>query len=451
MRQLQPVLWTKGVLLSPQHLQTQDRFLEDVLEFQLSSLTAYPWGFSRLEIDREALAGGAFAISAAAGILPDGLLFDIPAADPAAPPRPLDDCWEPDQQTLDIFLAIPEYRPGGYNVSAASKDRNTRYTAEVLLRRDENTGLSEKPIQVARKNLRLLTEGESLEGSSSMRVARVVRSATGGYQLDPRFVPPVVDISASEYLLAIARRLVEILSAKSTALSGTRRQKNQSLAEFSISDVASFWLLYTVNGHLPQFRHLFEVRRGHPLQLYQAMLALAGALTTFSTTIQPRLLPSYDHEDLSACFTDLDLKLRELLETVVPSNCVSLPLRQVQPLVHATAIDQERYFQAVQMYLAVSADSSQADLLRKTPQLLKLSSHDDVERLIRQALPGVGLTHVASPPSAVPVKQSHHYFLLNRSGPEWDAVVRARNLAAYLPADVQNPQMELVIVLPPQK
>jgi len=56
MRQMQPVLWTKGVLLSPQHLQTQDRFLEDLIQFQLSGLTYCPWGFHRLEIDHEALA-----------------------------------------------------------------------------------------------------------------------------------------------------------------------------------------------------------------------------------------------------------------------------------------------------------------------------------------------------------------------------------------------------------
>ena len=48
MRQMQPVLWTKGVLLSPQHLQTQDRFLEDLIQFQLSGLTYCPWGFHRL-------------------------------------------------------------------------------------------------------------------------------------------------------------------------------------------------------------------------------------------------------------------------------------------------------------------------------------------------------------------------------------------------------------------
>jgi type VI secretion system protein ImpJ len=449
MRQLQPVLWTKGVLLNPQHLQTQDRFLEDVIDFQLSNLVVYPWGFSRLEIDREALGGGALAISAAAGILPDGLLFDMPGADSPPPPRPLEGCWEPDQQTLDVYLTIPEYRPGGYNVSVTSRDRNTtRYAAEVLMRRDENTGLSEKPIQVARKNFRLLVEGESLDGSSVLRVARLVRGATGSYQLDSRFVPPLIDISANEYLLAIARRLVEILSAKSGALSGTRRQKNQSLADFSISDVASFWLLYTINGHLPRFRHLFETRRGHPAALYESMISLAGALTTFSTTIHPRMLPAYEHENLSACFTDLDEKLRLLLETVVPSNCVSLPLKLVQPSIYATAVDQDRYFGAPQIYLAVSAESNQADLLRKTPNLVKVGSHDSIDRLIRQALPGLGLTYVANPPSAVPVKLSHHYFLLSRSGPEWEAVVRARTVAVYVPAEVPSPQMELVLILP---
>ncbi len=312
MRQLQPVLWTKGVLLTPQHLQTQDRFLEDLIQFQLSALTFLPWGLYRLEIDREALSGGTFAISMAGGILPDGLLFDIPEADPTPAPKLLEDCWEPDQESLDVYLAVPEYRYGGYNVSPGQADASTRYLAEVLQKRDENTGLAEKPIQVARKNLRLLVEGESLEGMSALRIARVLRQSTGDYELDNRYAPPLIDISASDYLLAIARRLVEILSAKSTAISSMRRQKNQSLAEFGVADVANFWLLYTVNTYMPQMRHLFETRRGHPAELYSVMLGLAGALTTFSTTIHPRDLPAYDHSELS-------VGVGSMKNTLVPS------------------------------------------------------------------------------------------------------------------------------------
>ena len=450
MRQMQPVLWTKGVLLTPQHLQTQDRFLEDLVQFQLSALTFCPWGFRVLEVDRDALAGGAVALAAATGIFPDGLLFEMPEADALPAPRPLDGCWEPDQETLDVYLAIPEYRPGGYNVSVTT-DRATRYQADVLVRRDENTGLSEKPIQVARKNFRLLVQGEALEGSTVLRVARLRRSAAGECQLDARFVPPLVDISASEYVVGIARRLVEVLAARSSALAGTRRQKNQSLADFGITDVASFWLLYTINSHFPQLRHIFETRRGHPAELYGAMVGLAGALTTFSSVLHPRALPAYDHDDLSRCFTELDRQLRELLETVVPVNCVSLPLQQTRPSMHAVALDDDRYLRAPQLYLAVSSEGRPTDVLQKTPQLVKVSSADHVERLVRQALPGVGMTHVPTPPSAVPVKLDYHYFRLDTSGASWDAIVRDRNLAANVPADIPNPRLELVIVLPAKR
>jgi type VI secretion system protein ImpJ len=448
MRQLQPVLWTKGVLLTPQHLQTQDRFLEDLLEMQLSALTFCPWGFQRLSVDREALAGGALAISQAAGIMGDGLLFEIPGADPAPPPRPLEASWQPDQQSLDIYLAIPEQRLNGLNVSSGQRDRNTRFLAEVLLRRDENTGLAEKPLVVARKNFRLLVEGEAIEGHTTLPVARVIRSSTGSYQLDPEFVPPLVDIAASEYLMAIARRLVELLSAKSSALADRRRHKNQSLAEFGVADVANFWLLYTVNTHLPDIRHIFEVRRGHPSELYATMLALAGTLTTFSPTVHPRDLPAYDHVNLSRCFGQLDEKLRLLLETVVPANYVSLPMRVVRPAVYASALERDEYLAADGWYLAISAELDQAKLIRAVPELVKVSSADHIEHLIKQALPGLPLTHIPSPPGAIPVKTGYQYFRVAKTGAEWQSITRARNVAAYVPGDCPNPQLELLVVLP---
>src|SRR5208283_4842983 len=115
-----------------------------------------------------------------------------------------------------------------------------------------------------------LVEGENRDGSSTLRVARVQRSETGTFQLDPRFVPPLVDFAANDRLVSIARRLVEILTARSSAISGMRRQKNQSLADFTAADIANFWLLYSVNTAFPAFRHLFETRRGHPEALYAA-------------------------------------------------------------------------------------------------------------------------------------------------------------------------------------
>jgi len=451
---MQPVLWTKGLLLDPQHLQYQDRHLRDVMEFRIRSLTFRPWGFSRLDIDRESLGGGVFALSAAAGLFPDGLLFESPESDPAPEPLPLGDLWDDDRASLDVMLAVPERRWGGVNVSldTDASSRNTRYEAEFVMRRDENTGANERPIQVARKNLRLLTEADALDGYSLLRVARILRAATGEFQLEPHFVPPLIDITASDYCLAIARRLVELLSAKSATLSGMRRERRRGLADFGVSDVANFWLLYTVNSHLLTFRHIYETRRGHPGRMYEAMLALAGALTTFSASIRPADLPLYDHSDLSNCLTALDEAVRELLETVIPANYVTLPLQLTGMSVYATALDQDRYLAASEMYLAISASELKADeLLAKVPQLIKVSSADRMDELIKRALPGIELRHIPRAPSGLPVKLDYYYFRLDRTGPEWAAVRGARNLAAYTPSEIPDPRLELVIVLPPEE
>ncbi|SPE38466.1 conserved hypothetical protein [Candidatus Sulfopaludibacter sp. SbA3] len=448
MKRLQPVIWTKGTFLSPQHLQIQDRFLENLLQFHLESLSFRPWGFASLSISQEALSAGSFGISAATGILPDGLLFEIPGSDAAPAPKQLADCFEPDQTTLDLHLAVPQYRERGLNVATSPREGGARYRAEVELFRDENTGLSEKPVQVARKNLRLLAEGEALDGYSTLRLARVRRTEAGTFQLDPRFVPTLLNFNASDYLVSIARRLVEILTARSSSIAGMRRQKNQSLADFTAADIANFWLLYTINTAFPVFRHLFETRGGHPEALYSAMLSLAGALTTFSPTIHPRDLPAYDHEALGTCFTELDEKLRLLLETVVPSNFVSLPLKLVQPSIYAASIDNDKYLVNTKMYLAVNAEASQAEIVGKTPPLVKVCSANHIEHLVRNALPGVPLTYVPAPPSAIPMKLNFQYFSLSQSGVAWEAVQRARNLAAYVPGDLPNPQLELIILLP---
>jgi type VI secretion system protein ImpJ len=446
MKSLQPVIWSKGTFLTPQHLQMQDRFIESSLLFRLEALNFRPWGFQRLQLDYAKLAAGTFAITSATGILPDGLLFDMPNADPVPPSKPLADAFEPDEDTVDIYMAIPVHRERGINVAVNQIESNARYSVQTVALRDENSGLSERPIQVARKNVRFLLKGEIREGTTALCAGRIKRTKAGMYQADSSFVPPLIDYTASEYLVSIVRRLVEILSAKSSQLAGARRQKNVTLASFTASDIPNFWLLYTINSYFPWLNHLYESKTGHPESVFLAMLALAGALTTFSTDLQPRDFPLYDHDNLTYCFADLDEKLRLLLDTVIPSNYVALPLKLVQPSIYAVSIADEKYFNKTRMYLAINADVNQADLISKTPHLVKVGSAGHVEHLVRQALIGLTLTHVPSPPSSIPVKLNYQYFSLNQAGVAWEAIGRERNLAAYVPGDLPNPQLELIIL-----
>jgi type VI secretion system protein ImpJ len=333
------------------------------------------------------------------------------------------------------------------NVSVVPGPVRTHFLSQLQMVRDENTGSGEKPVQVARKNLQILADGENREGSVLLGFIRILRSETGTFQVDPAYIPPLIDIHAHPTLKRILSNMVELLVARSSQLSGTRRQKNQSLADFSASDVANFWLLYTINSHLPVLRHFLESTNIQPEVLFNELSDMAGALTAFSSKIAPKDLPTYNHERLGTCFTELDRLIRAMLETVVPSNFVALPLKLVRDTIYATSIDKDSYFQGSRFYLAISADIRDADLIDRSPQLLKACSATQLETLIRNALPGLRLQHVPTPPRSIPVKLRHQYFAIEQGGPVWESVQRARNFAVYAPAEILNPQMELVILL----
>jgi type VI secretion system protein ImpJ len=448
MRVLQPVLWSKGTFLTPQHLQAQDRFIESVLQFRVESLNFRPWGFTSLKLDHEALDGGMAGVKQASGLFPDGTPFEIPESDEAPKARPLAEFFAQGQTSVDVFLSIPEYRQNTLNVTAPGTTADARYVAEIKTWRDENNGVVERPVQVARRNLRVVVEGENRQGQVLLRMARIRKTEAETFEFDPAAVPAILNVKASDALTRMSRRLLEILSAKSSMLAALRRQKNQSLAEFTTGDIANFWLLYSVNQHLPLVRHIYESRGGHPEELWNTMASLASVLTTFSLEVQPKDLPVYDHDELGERFATLEERLLHLLETVVPSNFISLPLKLVRPSIYAATLNEDRYLRNTRMYLAVSAEVEEVELIQKGPHLIKVCSATHVEHLVRQALPGVTMLHQTSPPSSIPLKLNHQYFSLSQSGLAWEAIERARNIAAYVPGDFPNPTVELIILLP---
>ena len=448
MRQLQPVIWSKGTFLSAQHLQVQDRFIEDALRFRLQALSYRPYGFVELVLDRGALLEGQLICSRASGILPDGMPFSIPDSDPAPYSKGIADSFHPGAKSIDVFLAVPEFRHRGLNVSITEANAGTRFRATIEMYRDEVGGVAEKPVQIARKNFRLLTSAENLEGSTILPVARVERNENGMFTLDPAFVPPLLFFSASERLESVLRGLLEIMSAKSSLLSGMRRQKNQSLADFTASDIANFWLLYTVNSYFPLLNHYFQTKLVHPEELYSALLSLAGSLTAFSNQIQPQNFPDYDHDNLGECYGRVDTIIRTLLESVVPSNFVALSLRPLRNSIYGTPLADDNYFDNTRMYLAIQAETQPADVVNGVPRLVKLGSTNQIEMLVSQALPGVPLAHVSVPPSSLPIKMNYQYFSVDQNGAVWEGVKRARSLAAWVPNELPNPQMEILILLP---
>ena len=175
------------------------------------------------------------------------------------------------------------------------------------------------------------------------------------------------------------------------------------------------------------------------------MLSLGGALTTFSSHVDPLSFPRYTHDNLGGCVLELEAQLLELLRAVIPNRFVALPLRIVRDSIHVTEIEKDDHLNGG-AYLAIAADISAVELIARAPALLKACSAIHLETLIRQALPGVLLTHMPSPPAQIPVKLAYQYFRLDRSGPVWETIKRSRNFGVYVPSELANARLELVLI-----
>lgn len=448
MKHLSKVVWSEGMYLAPQHFQAQSRSFEDLIQFSTTSLWFEPYGFVDYQLDEAALQNGILALRFARGIFPDGLLFHMPAADQAPPERNISDLFSPTRESVIVSLAIAHDNPDGPNcavspsVMAASQ---FRFTSELVNLHDDNNGKDEQAIPVARKNIRFLLETERSEGLLQLPMARVIRDGSGRLAYDPSFIPPCLQVSANDRLMGMARRLIEILEEKSVSLSAIR--SGGIRAGFSSQEVASFWFVHTINSSLSVLRHLCLSERGHPEQLYLEMARLAGALCTFSMDSNPQDLPLYEHENLAGCFQALDAHIRAHLELVLPSNCISIPLKQSDRYFYEGEVKDQRCLGRSQWILAIRSAIGELDLIVRTQKLVKLCSGSLLREVVKTALPGLSLSHYAIPPSAVAPKVEFQYFGVSKSGKQWEEIVHSRQVGVYVPGEIPNPELELLVVV----
>jgi type VI secretion system protein ImpJ len=449
MKQLSKVVWSEGMHLGPHHFQVQGRFFEEVTHFQISNLWFEPYGLAGLELDAEALRNGTVALVHARGIFQDGLTFNIPESDPVPAARSISELFPPTSESLTVLLTVPPHKLGAANCAlTVEQDKGrTRYVAEEKTLPDDNTGLDEKALRLGRKNIRLLLETEDAGEMQALPIGRVKRDGSGNYIYDESFVPPCLQINASQTLMKMTRRLIEILQEKSATVALDGRGRGKFRAGLSAQEVSRFWFLHAVNSSLGPLRHMFVSPSAHPAELYTELLRLGGALCTFALDSHPQNLPLYKHLSLDQCFGELERHIRAHLELLAPSNCISVPLRPAGNYFYEGDVTDQRCLDRARWILAIQSAIGDAELITKTTQVVKFCSAQFVPQLVKRALPGMEMTHLPVPPAAVSPRVESQYFAISRTGPCWDHIAQTRRVGVYVPGDIPNPQVELLVVL----
>lgn len=185
------VIWTEGMGVSPVHFQQQDRHVDAQLRMRGAMLKPHAWGFTEFLIDEQYLSLGKVVLSKAAGMLPDGTLFEIGHGQP---PLSLD--IAPGLTGKRIMLALPMAVEGGAETrDEETSGLSTRYIRTPLRIRDHNAykekNSSETSILCGRFDMRLMFEEDSdLKGYVTMPVAHVVECRQDkSVLLDKEFMP----------------------------------------------------------------------------------------------------------------------------------------------------------------------------------------------------------------------------------------------------------------------
>jgi type VI secretion system protein ImpJ len=445
---LNKVIWTEGMYLAPHHFQAQSRFFESSVRFLTESFWQFSFGFLGLEIDQNELRRGFFQLHHLRGIMPDGLAFEISTPEDLPAGRDVAGLFPETGHPLVLFLAVRSYREGQQNVAAdGPPDVNPplRFRPSVTTLTDFNTGQDLKPVRLLKPNFRIVTDREKDSLDTVLPLARILRDGKGQYVLDQAYIPPSLRAAASPRLQFLLNRLLEILASKSRELS-QRRMRGSDPGGFQ-RELAEFWLLHSVNAAIPVLRLWKTGRSPHPMQIYLGLSQLAGTLCTFNTASDLSEIPAYDHLALGDCFAILDEHIQRHLELGLSANCVTIPLRRFQPLFFGASIDDPRCFGASRWVLALKAEGPETTLISQVPSRVKVSARDWIERVVRQAVPGVPLTWIPAPPSSVAARIGVLYFSVDREHALFDPIRKQGNIGVYVPAGIPAAEIELHVVL----
>ena len=431
------VVWQEGMFLRAQHFQQQDRYLEAVVRGRTAALRAHPWGVVEMAIDRDLLATGRFALSAAAGVFEDGTPFALPGEADHPPPLELPDS----ARNALVFLAIPVRQPGAVEI-AADGGTDGRYTLRGFEAYDTHSA-SPQPaeLQIGRLKLRYMLESEERSGWLTIGLARVVEvAADRRVTLDERWIAPALVCSAVPPLAGLLTEFSGMLNQRGEALAARRVAPGQR----GVAEVQDFLLLQTVNRWQKLLGHWADSGNVHPETFYATLLQMAGEFATYTeATRRPNAYPAYRHDDLQRSFAPVVADLRRSLSAVIEATAVPIPLQERRHGVRVGPIVDRTILRAASFVLCVQSEVPTESLRRLFPTQVKIGAVEQIRELVNVALPGIAVRPLPVAPRQIPFYAGASYFELDRNSPHWQHMQNSGGFAIHVSGDFPGLRIEL--------
>lgn len=413
MSRFSKVVWKEGLFLKPHHLQQADRYLEKLIAARTAQITPYPWGIVEMSFDQGQLRQGRLELEKISGILPDGLPFDAPHLSPL--PREID--VPEDAVGKTIWLTLPNMAQNARDVGL-EEDSATRYVQieEPDVADNSLASRSEETIEIAVPRMELALRDSAPEGYQSIKLGRIADVSDGTVvTLDQTEPPTGLVLECHRAYEGYLKSAVGSIEAKIEVL---ERYAADPTSGGGMQD-KDYLQLLVLNRSLPVLRHLQKLPYVHPERLYEALISLAGELTTFED--RERRVKDYGryrHDNPKDTFRPVVDDIRRLLSRDV-GRAIRLPLEDRKDNRFGAIVEDASLFASAAFIVEVKADLPLTQIQQQFPQFCKVGPASRMREIIVNNMPGIPLVHTPNPPSQIRVVAGHVYFLVDKMSPLW--------------------------------
>lgn len=446
------ILWGEGLFLRPQHFQLQDTYHEQRLNHTIRSTIPFAYGVQNIRYDETQLGTHVLALESVEMLWQDGEVYSAPARDLLPEPIQLDDLNL--RGEMLIYLALPILQANKKNVAHDEARQPSRYHSYLTETHDLFTDATPAEITLLRRRaefklIEVNTDpNHDLDGFLYLPIGKIKRQSSGHFELDHKFIPPILHIESCESLISNLKRTLNVIKAKIKTIQTNNRENEQKLIEFRSGDIVSFWLVNALNTAHATLNHLLQSPQIHPERLFFELLRLTGSLLTFSTAYEVEHLPQYKHHNLQDSFSQLDVILRDLLDTIISSRYISIALKEIRPSYWVGSLESDKITRESRLYIAVSSSMMQThELVQIVPLRFKVGNTVDVEQRVVSALPAIPIHHLMQVPTAIPVRSGVSYFEVEPHHDLYQRMLESETICIYVPAGFQDISVELIAVM----
>lgn len=221
-------LWGRGQMVSPQHFQQQAAYAAWSAECIARLGLAQPWGMIEAAFEPDAMKLGRLQARHLHIRFPDGTLIDTDNADDL----PLVLSLESESQEVTVVLALPLLRANGGNCLKPDEVAERPVRFRQRWRDVRNTfGDDTRQIAVMQPELTLRFAHQNNSDYLTCPVARLQQDSQGSWTPDEAFLPPLLALQGSRWLVTQLEQLMTQLRARLTRLMAMRRESNERIPQ----------------------------------------------------------------------------------------------------------------------------------------------------------------------------------------------------------------------------